>query len=666
MTELRNHLVKFFRRNSKEVLSIVAAFAIVGVMFNVGVWDFQANVLSNKKSAPFDGTVTPVEKVPNWVALSSSEWKNSYDQIPLDKFINFPKYLPNQLTIPFGSLNFKNTADQAIRNAQVTFSTPYMGDYKLDGLEYAGSHLAVDIKMPTGTPVRSIANGVVIKAASEPSGFGNNVVIRHDEVPSINNANLKTTYYSGYAHMSNLEVQAGDLVSKGQLIGHSGQSGTATTPHLHFQIDNDQAPWHLYWPYTSKEASDAGVSFWEAVDIGLGKDKALATTISPLAYVQKYENYGSSQMPTNPITITDLTTTPAVDVNTNSEKSNINTPSDETTVDTDQLPSLNNSANATEPTNITTQPTLDVKPAPAELADFQLKYNRNFVVGSTQTVKVVALDKDGQIISNYAPSEETYIRIENGSATLNKTFLKASDWKEGIAEFNFLPQAGFGIRISVTSGSIKKLTDPIGETTFTDLNSDDHGYVAINFLKENDVVRGYPDGTFKPDNDVSRVESLKFIYEGLNKPVKLNNILEFADTDSKAWYARYVAAAQREGIVKGYAGNLFKPANDVTHAEFLKMLMEAAGYNIGNYQPRIKPFADVSTKAWYSGYVAVAKEKNLLNTSSNLFEPDQPMTRREVAELLYKAITLKISGQLKYNNNLVVSSNDLAGFYQQI
>jgi murein DD-endopeptidase MepM/ murein hydrolase activator NlpD len=400
------------------------AFAVAGLMINASTWDFQASVLAGKKSAPFDGTVAPIKKVPNWVALSSSEWKAAYDQIPLDKFIDFPEYTPSQLIVPFSTLNLSKAADKVIRNAQVTFSTPYMGNYKLDGQEYAGSHLAVDIKIPSGTPVYAIANGVVVKALNQSSGFGYHVVLRHDEVPSINNADVKTTYYSGYAHLSNYVVAEGDLVSKGQLIGSSGSSGTATTPHLHFQIDNDQAPWHMYWPFTSKDAADAGVNFWDGVSAGLGREKALATTINPLVYVQKYKNSGNTSAESAlPVTPAAVVTVPV-----------IATPPVVTTV----------TSTPAEPAAIVAQPTVNAKPAAVELAGFKFKHSETFTVGNSVSVQVIALDKDGKVIADFSPNGEFSLKLENGGGTLSKSYLSSVDFHDGVAEFSIMPTVDFG------------------------------------------------------------------------------------------------------------------------------------------------------------------------------------------------------------------------------
>lgn len=65
-------------------------------------------------------------------------------------------------------------------------------------------------------------------------------------------------------------------------------SGIATTPHLHLQIDTSDAPFHPYWHFTSAESNAAGVSFYDAINIGLNKDKAEKYTINPMTFINSY------------------------------------------------------------------------------------------------------------------------------------------------------------------------------------------------------------------------------------------------------------------------------------------------------------------------------------------------------------------------------------------
>ena len=200
------------------------------------------------------------------------------------------------MTFPNESLVWGNAAHDIIRNTKITYPVVYMGNYELDHEENAGSHLAVDIKMPVGTPIHAIANGKIVKVSMQSDGFGHHVVIKHTNVPDPDTGNM-TTLYSCYVHMSDVDVSEGQNVLKGEVIGKSGNTGTSTTPHLHFQIDRDSAPWHPYWPFSWSESQAAGLSFFEAVNAGLGKSNAVQYTINPMKYVAKY--IGSNAISSN-------------------------------------------------------------------------------------------------------------------------------------------------------------------------------------------------------------------------------------------------------------------------------------------------------------------------------------------------------------------------------
>lgn len=72
------------------------------------------------------------------------------------------------------------------------------------------------------------------------------------------------------------------------MIGRVGISGITTTPHLHLQIDTADAPFHPYWHFTSSESKSAGVGFYDAINIGLNKDKAAKYTINPMVFINTY------------------------------------------------------------------------------------------------------------------------------------------------------------------------------------------------------------------------------------------------------------------------------------------------------------------------------------------------------------------------------------------
>ena len=90
-------------------------------------------------------------------------------------------------------------------------------------------HRGVDIAVPAGTPVRAMAAGRVAFAGTL-RGYGRAVIIQH-------NPRLRTLY----AHLSEIEVRAGDDLDGRAIIGRSGSSGRTTGPHLHFEILRDGA-----------------------------------------------------------------------------------------------------------------------------------------------------------------------------------------------------------------------------------------------------------------------------------------------------------------------------------------------------------------------------------------------------------------------------------------
>ena len=85
-------------------------------------------------------------------------------------------------------------------------------------------HTGIDFAANIGTPIKAAASGIISKA-SYYSGYGKYISISHGD-------NLKTAY----GHLSKILVKKGQYVTQGQIIGHSGNSGNSTGPHLHYEL----------------------------------------------------------------------------------------------------------------------------------------------------------------------------------------------------------------------------------------------------------------------------------------------------------------------------------------------------------------------------------------------------------------------------------------------
>jgi len=94
-----------------------------------------------------------------------------------------------------------------------------------------GRNDGINIAARMGEPIRAAASGTVTYAGNELKGYGNLVLLHHDD-----------GYVTAYAHAERLTVARGDHVSKGQVIGYAGATGDVTRPQLHFEIRHGVQP----------------------------------------------------------------------------------------------------------------------------------------------------------------------------------------------------------------------------------------------------------------------------------------------------------------------------------------------------------------------------------------------------------------------------------------
>ncbi|KMS67420.1 peptidase [Streptomyces viridochromogenes] len=94
---------------------------------------------------------------------------------------------------------------------------------------WQSTHSGQDFAVPSGTQVVAAHGGTVVKAGGNGAGdgpaYGNAIVIKHGNGT-----------YSQYAHLSRIDVKAGQVVKTGQNIAKSGNTGNSSGPHLHFEI----------------------------------------------------------------------------------------------------------------------------------------------------------------------------------------------------------------------------------------------------------------------------------------------------------------------------------------------------------------------------------------------------------------------------------------------
>jgi uncharacterized protein YkwD len=180
-------------------------------------------------------------------------------------------------------------------------------------------------------------------------------------------------------------------------------------------------------------------------------------------------------------------------------------------------------------------------------------------------------------------------------------------------------------------------------STFTDVPYTHQNSDAISYLQSNNIVEGYNDNTFRPDNLINRVEFLKIVLEGTDVPLDSEKSTGFTDIDTNQWYVPYLRKAKEEGWVKGYPDNTFRPLNPINKVEALKILGEVQKWDmLALAEVPEAAYKDTYRFSWYSPYVHFAKEKGLLTEEINYLEPGKEISRAYMAEIVYQSIVKQV------------------------
>lgn len=147
-------------------------------------------------------------------------------------------------------------------------------------------------------------------------------------------------------------------------------------------------------------------------------------------------------------------------------------------------------------------------------------------------------------------------------------------------------------------------------TNFSDI-TDEKVAEAVAKLVANGIITGYEDGTFKPDNQITRAEFAAVVtrMKGVANTVAPDAKTGFADLDgdeSRAWARPYVKAAVDLGIINGFEDGTFRAGEPVTYEQAVKMLVCAAGYEIVAQSEYNKAIIANPNATWSAGYIAAA------------------------------------------------------------
>lgn len=176
--------------------------------------------------------------------------------------------------------------------------------------------------------------------------------------------------------------------------------------------------------------------------------------------------------------------------------------------------------------------------------------------------------------------------------------------------------------------------------TFSDVPDTSLYSQAVSSLNQLGIITGYEDGTFKPDNDVTRAEFCAMLMRTMgygdigstsSEGLPFSDV---SDTNSDiSWAIKNIDTAYKMGIVNGYEDGTFRPSANVAYEEAVKMVVCALGYGAS---------VSVDVDPWYANFISQASTIGLLKNAQNLGSAEKPASRACIAQMLYDALEIPI------------------------
>ena len=184
--------------------------------------------------------------------------------------------------------------------------------------------------------------------------------------------------------------------------------------------------------------------------------------------------------------------------------------------------------------------------------------------------------------------------------------------------------------------SMCMLFGTVGASAYSDVKENTYINEAVTVLSDLGILNGFEDGSFKPDETVTRAQMAKIIclclgYDSVGASETL-----FTDVSTDHWAAGFINTAYGLKIIIGNGDGTFGPEDPVTYEQALKMIVCALGY---------EPMA-AAKGGWYQGYLATAVELGLTDKISGAV--GQPASRGTIACAIYNALDTQLMDQNSY------------------
>ncbi len=265
----------------------------------------------------------------------------------------------------------------------------------------------------------------------------------------------------------------------------------------------------------------------------------------------------------------------------------------------------------------------------------------NLLVDETDTLESVTneyavVELDG---------ENNVLNIEAVSTT--KYFNDGSDAEVTEGEVTIVNQEEETTEDELPADETEETEDIVEEDLFTDVTTESEYYDALKYLKDEGIIEGYPDGSYRSNTIINRAEFTKIVvgsaadYNDIEACLQTHldtaagnqawdgviTLFSDVDYDSNSetdpdWYFSFVCEAKKMNVIEGYPDGSFKPAREINFVEAAKIITVAMGGELSASEP------------WYQDYVTELADKNAIPATIDSF--DKMITRGEMAEIIYR------------------------------
>ncbi|WP_042475472.1 putative Ig domain-containing protein [Bacillus ndiopicus] len=174
---------------------------------------------------------------------------------------------------------------------------------------------------------------------------------------------------------------------------------------------------------------------------------------------------------------------------------------------------------------------------------------------------------------------------------------------------------------------------PTSQINFSDISTH-WSNEMIEEIAALDIIKGYPDGTFRPNEPILRKHIATMITRALDlKPIR--DITSFSDVLPTHPYYEEIQLLQQAGVVDGTNGQ-YKPNESLTRAQLAKIIVIAFDFELGEESN----FGDLPKNHWSYRYVAALEKLGIVQGDNGKFNPQEPVTRAQFVAILYRALNL--------------------------